>query len=362
MKNKMCFYIDSLGIGGAERVFSNLVNGMVKREHKVIVINDYGTECVEYSLAGNISRHFIGEKKHGVICRTVNRVRGLRKIIQIERPDIVVSFKKGPNYRLILTKLITGCKVILSVRSASIMEYGNGLKRFIALFMFHFADGIVFQTEEEAAYFTKADRKKSVIIYNPIRSDFFNTKWNECENRVICVGRLEEVKRPFLLLEAFKNVKDEFPNTNLVFLGDGSLKNSMMSYCEKYSLNRRVVFLGRVENVPEELAKSKVYVLCSEWEGLPNALMEAMAVGVPVIATDCIGGGPRSLIRNDGEGMLIKSRSVDDLTCALRELLSDDIKRKTMNIEEKKRAQEFREEIILEKWETYIQKVIQSNK
>lgn len=360
MKKKLCFYIDSLGIGGAERVLSNLASGMAKRGHKVTLINDYETEHMEYPLAGNIGRYFIGDRQHGFICRTIKRVLELRKIIQNERPDIVISFKKGPNYRLIMTKIITGCKVIVSVRSASIREYGKGLKRIIALFMFHFADGIVFQTEEEAAYFTQADRKKSVIIYNPIREDFFVTKWSESENRVICVGRLENVKRPFLLLEAFKNIKDEFPNTELAFLGDGCLKDSMMSYCEKHCLNHRVVFLGKVEDVPVELAKSRIYVLCSEWEGLPNALMEAMAVGVPVIATDCIGGGPRSLIRNNGEGMLIKSENVDDLTCALRVLLSDASKRKEMSMEEKKRAQDFREEVILEKWETYIRKVIQS--
>lgn len=360
MKKNLCFYIDSLGIGGAERVLSNLARGMAKRGHKVTVINDYVTEGMEYPLVGNIGRHFIGNSQQGFICRTIKRVFELRKIIQTERPDIVVSFKKGPNYRLIMTKIFTGCKIIVSVRSASIREYGKGFKRIFALFMFHFADGIVFQTEEEAAYFTKAERKKSVIIYNPIKEEFFDTKWSESENRVICVGRLENVKRPFLLLEAFKNIKDEFPNTELAFLGDGCLKDSMMSYCEKHCLNDRVVFLGRVEDVPVELAKSRIYVLCSEWEGLPNALMEAMAVGVPVIATDCIGGGPRSLIRNNGEGILIKSENVDGLTCALRVLLSDASRRKEMSMEERKRAQDFREDVVLEKWETYIRKVIQS--
>lgn len=360
MKKKLIFYIDSLGIGGAERVFSNLANGMAKKGHKVTVINDYGTESMEYPLSSNIRRYFLGDRRQGFIGRTVSRVLELQQIIRTERPDIVISFKKGPNYRLIMAKIITGCKIIVSVRSASIKEYGSGVKRIMALFLFRFADGIVFQTEEQAAYFTETERKKSAIIYNPIRRDFFDTTWRDNENRIICVGRLERVKRPFLLLEAFKNIKDEFPNSELVFLGDGSLKDFMVSYCVKHYLADRVFFWGRVENVPAELAKSGVYVLCSEWEGLPNALMEAMAVGVPVIATDCIGGGPKSLIRNGKEGMLIKSHNADDLAYALRVLLSDASKRNEMSIAERKRAQDFREEVILEKWETYMQKIIQS--
>ena len=355
---KYFFYIDSLGIGGAERVIANIANGMAKKGHSVIVVNDVEADGPEYPLHQNIKRIILGKHRYGFVRKTVRRILDLRRIIRKEKPNIAISFKKGPNYRLIIAKMTSNCKIVVSVRSDPAHEYGKGLKHALAWMLFLFSDGVVFQTEQEAEYFSKATKNKSAIIFNPVKGDFFSARWNGIENRIVCVGRLENVKKPLILLEAFYNIKDDFPETKLAFVGDGYLRSEMEAYCKEHHISGRVDILGRTENVSEELSRSRVYVLCSEWEGMPNALMEAMAVGVPVIAADCMGGGPRSLIRNEKEGILISPLDTYELECALRKLLSDAAQRQAMSEAERKRAEAFREDVVLDMWEKYIQKIM----
>ena len=120
----------------------------------------------------------------------------------------------------------------------------------------------------------------------------------------------------------------------------------------------RIIFAGDTNNVPEKLASCKIFVLSSDYEGMPNALMEAMASGVPCVSTDCPCGGPKELIINNQDGVLVPINDVDRMSSALSELLRNDRLRKKLGDNAKKRAEKFKAERIYSIWKQYFEKVI----
>lgn len=141
-----------------------------------------------------------------------------------------------------------------------------------------------------------------------------------------CVGRLEPQKNPFLLLEAFAQIQD--PRAHLVLLGSGSLTGSIDEFIRSRGLSDRVHRLGKRNDIPDALAASDVFVLASNWEGNPLAVMEAMAAGLPVIATG-VGGVPE-LVESGVEGLIVPANDVTAFHCAMQLLLDNSQRRKAM--------------------------------
>jgi len=141
-----------------------------------------------------------------------------------------------------------------------------------------------------------------------------------------CVGRLEPQKNPLLLLQAFAALKD--PRIHLIMMGEGSLREQLATYIREHGLERRVHLLGKRNEVPECLAASDVFVLSSNWEGNPLAVMEAMAAGLPVVGTT-VGGIPE-LVESGQQGILVPPGDCAAFTDAMRTLLNDPEKRAAM--------------------------------
>lgn len=353
---KILFYIDSMQMGGANRVIANLVEYFFKLGKEVILVNDINPEkdILEYKIPNEITRKYLDTEKKGRLKKNILRITRLRRIIKEEKPDIVLSFMGPPNERMILATLGLNIKKIVSVRNDPYREYGKGIKKIIANFLFSFADGCVFQTEEARGYFKKAIQKKSIIIFNPVNKKFYNQKLLQEKKYILMVGRLQPQKNPHLLLEVFFEIEDKYKDFKLLFCGDGELKESLNKKVVERNLQERVIFCGQVNNIEKYLSETSVYVLSSDYEGMPNALMEAMAVGVPVIATDCPCGGPRALIENEKQGILINCRDRKSLRENLEKLLNNKELRERMRIESKKRAEKFQPKIIFEEWRKYL--------
>lgn len=358
---KILFYIDSLHRGGAQRVMSNLV-AYFSVNYNVILVNDFAPtdQKIDYDVPDNIKKFYLRKSLDGnPIIKNISRIIALRKIVIKENPEVVLSFLGNPNKRMLIATIGLKCRKVVSVRNEPSHEYGKGkLNQWIARKLFSLADGIVFQTQDAADYFQESVRKKSTIIMNPVGRRFYQIVQVTPKKDVVTVGRFEAQKNHLLLLQAWNEIEKYFPSDKLVIYGDGPFRKKYEEYIQEQGLADRVILPGIVKDIPEKLASAKLFVLSSDFEGMPNALMEAMAVGMPVISTDCPCGGPRTLIQDPKQGCLVPCGDLDSLKNAMKELLESKEMRESKGRIAKKRAEVFAEDFIYEQWEDYLVKDI----
>lgn len=359
---KILFYINALNGGGAERVMSNLSSQFVDKGYEVLFATSYPADG-EYELNKKIKRFNL--ESENIPCSKIKRnyvrVKRLRQICKREKPDVLVAFMAEPNFRAIIATIGLKTKTVISVRNDPEKEYAGRLMNFVGKYILPMADGCVFQTEEAKKWFPKKLQNKSTIIFNAVKREFFEAKRKPVNGLIVTCGRLEEQKNHILLIKAFFNVVKKNPNAYLHIYGEGSLKDYLQSLIDNLGLNHSVKLMGQTNDVVSVLEKADVFVLSSFYEGMPNALMEAMAVGVPCIATDCPCGGARMLL-NDNNGILIKNNNIDELTNAMEQLIKDDYKKETLSNKCIETVSEFKAENIFLKWREYIEKVVLDEK
>lgn len=363
--NKVLMYIDMMQHGGAQRVMANLANHFAANGVHVVLINDFKLKEgeTEYPLDDKIKRYYLQKNIEGnKIYNNIIRISRIRKIITKEKPEIILSFLGRPNIRMLIATLGMKTKKIVSVRNDPNKEYGSSsLRRTIAGVLFKNADYIVFQTQEAMSYFPTSVQAKGVIILNPVGEQFYNIQRSEDVKNIISIGRLEPQKNNALLINAFSKITKKFPDENLVFYGEGSLKDSLKLLSDRLGISDKVIFAGDTDDVPDKLAKCKIFVLSSDYEGLPNALMEALAAGVPCISTDCPCGGPKELINEGVNGFLVPVGDINKMSIALEQLLLDKTKRKNFSVAGKKKAEIFRDMNIYKSWEVLFDEIMRKN-
>lgn len=351
-KKKVMLYIDSMQRGGAQRVMNVLSGFLCSKGIETVLVNDIVPVdgIAEYSIDPKIKRLFLDESsKQGKKINLV-RIKKLRKAVENEKPDVILSFLGPPNIRMLVATIGLSCQKYVSVRNDPYKEYGGGIKRLITGLLFHLSSGCVFQTEMAAQYFPLSVQQKSRVILNPIDETFFTEKWEGSENSIICVGRLYPQKNHELLLRAFQYIHTVIPSIRLKICGKGTEELKLRNIAENLGIANSVDFLGEISNVKKEIVKSKCFVLSSNYEGLPNALMEAMAVGAPVVSTDCPCGGPRMLITNGVNGMLVPCEDEHALANAVLEILSDEEKRQDYSEAARNYAKKFETGKVMKEW------------
>lgn len=352
-------YIGSMQKGGAQRVMSVLAKYLSDQEHRVIMVNDIKPVVgkPEYILPDVVQRIYLEEDGKAGIKKNIARVIKLRKTLKKIKPDCILSFEGPPNFRMLFASIGLKCKKNVSVRNDPYFEYGRGIKRIIANGVFLLADKCIFQTEEASHYFLKRIRRRSEILFNPVSDSFYRQVWYGDSNTVVMVGRLEEQKNVGMAIRAIKSVKENVHDIHLKIFGEGTQREFLVQLVKNLELEDNIEFCGLVENVATELAHAKCFILTSNYEGMPNALMEAMTIGVPAISTDCPCGGPKSVMTDESgvcAGILV--RCEDSLTLAkeLSELLVNPELQKSIHFLEKERSKAFSSEIILSKWESIL--------
>lgn len=297
---KILFNCLSMEKGGAERVISILANKFVEKNEVTIVTliksqPEYFLNKKVKLLHVDNENYFESNKiKKMVIKVFSNRLRKLARILIDESPDIIISFLPEPSMRLMLirrfNKKIKNIPIIISIRNDPGVEYKNKIIYFVMKNLYKDVDGLVLQTEEAKDYFSKIiELEKLVIIPNPINEKFFvdNSCTEEREKTIVTVGRIEKQKNQKLLIETFGKIEKKYNEYKLLIYGDGSLKEYLQEYSNSLDLKNKVIFKGRKDNIQEEILNAGVFVLSSDYEGMPNSLMEAMALGLPCISTDC---------------------------------------------------------------------------
>lgn len=332
-----------------------VANGLSKRGYDVQVYTYEGTEQ-NYPIDDGV----VHITEDNVITtrwiRRILQVFQIKKVIKRVKPDIVISFLIFPNLLSILATAGTKTPVIISERADPYQD--PGLFSSFFQFMYRFADGVVFQTDGAKNFFRDKLRHASCVIPNPvtIKGDWEPVR--EREKKIAFVARFEVVqKRQDLMLSAFRQVVDAYPEYKLVFYGDGPDEEKVRAMTEELKLSENVVFAGVTKDVCGAIRASRMFVLTSDYEGIPNALIEAMAVGLPVIATDCSPGGARMLIEDKRNGLLVPRGDVDAIAAAMKYLIENEQTAEEYGLRAREIVDKYTPDKFYHSWSEYICKV-----
>lgn len=350
--------IGSLTRGGAERVMVNLADYFATRGYRVTMVTQYRRE-EEYELNPEVVRvisDITGEETTGSrLINFVRRFRKLRNIWKKEKPDVILSFIGKNNMMAILTSRFLGIPVAVSVRADPYQEYYSTWMRLMARHLFSLADGVVLQTRQCFDFFPAGVRKKAVILKNPVSREFFREPYEgEREKTIVAVGRVDENKNHEMLIRAFAGIAGEFPDYKLIIYGEGDCRQKLIRLVKDLALEQRIFLPGSTDNVADRIYKASVFVLCSNTEGVPNTLIEAMILGTAVISTDCPCGGPADLIAHQVNGILTPVGDVKMLQENLQILLKNLHLIRDYGEKARETAAMFLPEKVYGQWEEYL--------
>lgn len=352
---KVFFYINTLRKGGAERVILQLATLFNKNGYNTTLITSFNAED-EYKMIDSIKRVSLFDKQiqGSRLMRNYKLISSLRSYCKRESPDVLVSFMQEPNFRAVISTIGLKTKTVVSIRNDPKIEYSGRVGRFIGKLILPFANGAVFQTKEAMEWFPKRLKRKSIIIPNPVKEQFFITERKPNYGEIVSVGRLEPQKNFSLLIKAFSKVSEILPNLKLKIYGEGTLRKELSALIQKLDLTQSVFLMGQTDDVANALSTADVFVLSSDYEGMPNALMEAMAMGIPCVSTNCPCGGPRMLI-NDGEnGFLFQVGDQSDLEQKLLNVFSNEEIKHFISDNAKESSKCFDSERVYKKWKSFL--------
>lgn len=354
---KIIICINQLSKGGAERVVANLSNYLCKSNEVTIVSLD--KKDIGYDIDNKVNIKFIDNGKDNKLLKNIKRIISLKKIYRKEEADIILTFLPESSFLTLMLKSGIKSKVIVSVRNDPKIEYKRIIYKMLMKMLYPKADGYVFQTEEAKKYFNKKIRSKSKVILNSLNPEFIVEPYmGEREKTIVSVGRLSEQKNHELLIYAFNKIHKEYPEYKLIIYGEGNLRSKYEQLIKELDLERYITLPGVIEDIKSKIYKSGMFVLSSNYEGMPNVLMEALAMGIPCISTDCPCGGPESLIEDGKNGVLVEVKNEDMLADKIKTIINDLEFVKKISLNNIEMRKKFDPKIINKEWEKYILNVI----
>ena len=356
---KLSFVTANLGSGGAERVTSLLANQFCQKGYDVEILF-FRDRLIFYELDSRIKVVVIGEECHSNAMW--RKVLWLRNYVEKTKPDVVIPFRVSVYCTTILSLMRLSVPIIASERIDPRIpdSYWTLLRKILLPFAKH----LVVQTNFIKSYYPKFIQKKTTVIPNPVRDEVFHQIENgelkiengEMLNRIISVGRLYPQKNQEMMIRAFAKIADDFPNWQLVIYGEGPLRQSLQLLIDNLQLTDRVLLPGRTENVIEELRKSRIFCMSSDYEGMSNSMIEAICVGLPVLSTRV--SGTEDLIIDGENGLLIDVGDVNSMSKGMRTLIENEVLMNSMMRHNYSLAVLYKKESVASQWENVIANVL----
>lgn len=299
---KILFVNASLAGGGSERVMCLLANKFAQLGYEVDMIILLRSEAV-YEVDERVRCHQLTEYT-GAIKMRFGRFNQMRRLFRQINPDVIISFMYNVNTYTLLAGAGLNKRMIVSERANPLVR--KFIYKHIERAIYKLADKVVFQTEFAKKCYNASIQKKGIVIPNPINiENDVQTDINTRRKSIMCIGRMSRQKNFEMAINAFGKFVAEFPEYTLDIFGKGPLMQELKEQCSRLEITDKVNFRGYVNNISDYMKKAGMYVSSSNFEGISNAMLEAMAMGVPSVCTDCPVGGAAMVIENNVNGILI---------------------------------------------------------
>ncbi len=363
-KKHICFYIGSLHKGGAERVFVNLAGYFQEKGYQVTMVTQYQFPAAEeYALPPGVRRVLSdlteAELSNSRIVNFCRRVSKLRRIWKREKPNLVLSCIGKNNFMTVVTTMFTKTKAVVSVVGEAKEEYPGRLMRLLANLLFPLAGGIILQTERSRYFFHRIVQKRAVILPNSLNPDFIRPRYEgKREERIVSVGRMDANKNHEMMIRAFAALAERYPAYTLTIYGEGELRGHLEALAAELGVADRVFLPGVIPDVARQTRRAALFLLTSYSEGVSNALIEALAGGLPVIATDVPSGGTVELITDGMNGLIIPAGDGKALEQAMDRVLGDPDFGDRLGREAVKIQERLAPERVNGLWQAYFEKIM----
>lgn len=351
---KVALVVSSLSPGGAERVMSHMANHWAELEWDIVIITLSGPSVGDfYPLHSKIRRVHLDLRRptsgltDKLLCN-LRRLMQLRMKLKQETPNVVLSFMDNTNVLTMAASLGMGVRTILSVRNNPRFRQLPLFWQLGRRFTYRLSTYVVAQTEGAAQWIRDNTYARVVVIPNPARA--VSPPKGPREKLILAAGRMIPEKGHDILIDAFVRIQQDCPDWQLVIIGDGPLRNSNLQRIAEAGLSNKVIFPGTVVDIDSWLSRCGIFVHPSRSEGFPNALLEAMAAGAPVVSCDC-DFGPRDMINNGVTGLLVPPEDTIALARAMKELICDETLRATLASNAVCVREIFDPQFIMQRWE-----------
>ncbi|MEH6770795.1 glycosyltransferase family 4 protein [Maribacter arcticus] len=366
IKSKIAFVIPSLSAGGAERVVSTLCNELVLRYDITIII--YTKTVPFYELDSRINLVYCRNNNS----QSINVWQGIknnyllyRKIVQIVKKnkiDLIIGFMTNSNILTVLAGKTLGLPTIISERIDPSNSQTNAIWKKLKKFLYPMANSLVVQTQPIKSYFSKwLPENKLIILPNPLVNTFSQAKEKRVqpikENIVLNVGRLTTQKGQERLIRSFAKINPD--NWKLQLVGSGPLEAIYRRLINDLNMNDKIELLGLQQDIIPYYQKAKIFAFPSLYEGFPNALTEAMYMGLACISTDCP-TGPSELIKNGLNGYLVPMKNHSEFEEKLNMLILNQNLVKIFSEKAPLAVTHLETKNVVAQWEILIKKVILS--
>ena len=351
MKTKLAIVIPNMRPGGAERVVSNLATTMSKINYDITIIFVSNDRTCFYPLPECVKIEYIDTSSIPEENKTSTKITILRDIFKNTDPDIILSFLYPANLYACAAKPKHSIHITSERNDPEYFSLSEEKKQQIRL-IYSSVDAVVFQSQYARDFFPFIMENKAKIIHNPVM--FPSTVYLEKirSNTILSVGRIAPQKNYTLAIKAFsKLLEDErFRNFRYKICGSkNSDWNNIKNLIDSLKLNNSVLLAGEISDIYGELQKSDLFLMTSSYEGMPNAMIEALASGTPVVSCP-IRGAVEELFTN-GQDILIADRTPNDIAAVIKKLLLDKSLYNNLSKNARLTVKRFDADAITDKWE-----------
>jgi GalNAc-alpha-(1->4)-GalNAc-alpha-(1->3)-diNAcBac-PP-undecaprenol alpha-1,4-N-acetyl-D-galactosaminyltransferase len=356
---RVVLVIANLGWGGAQKVMVTMANHWVEQGWDVTLIS-VDAELVPsyFPIHPAVTVLHLGifaqsPTPFHAVAHNLKRLAVLRRAIRDCRADAVISFLSTTNVLTLLATRALGVPVVVSERGDPARGNLPRAWRMLRTLLYPTAYRLVAQTETALACFPAFIRRRGLVLPNPVA---LRRQLDAASRRtVVAVGHLVPLKGFDLLVEGFARCAVAHPDWRLVIWGEGPERERLLALAERHGIARRVELPGRSATPGAWLETAGIFVLASRHEGFPNVLVEAMAAGLPVIATDCPAGGPRAMISDGVDGLLVANEDVAALARSLERLMADPHARHRLGDAAARSAERFSLPQIMARWTALVE-------
>lgn len=348
------FIVMGIGYGGSSKQLAYTANSLSEKGHKVFVhslnvVNCYqrlNKDVTYIPPQSKIKKRQLQWFTYPFIIRQIAHKNGI---------DIIISWRTNAGSYSVLATVGTKIRTIFSERSDPYMEPSS--IHAITTFLASLSDGGVFQTSKARDYYKRL-APKSVVIPNPIDPNIKLPEIVDYSSRpkeIVYVGRMSiHQKRQDILLKVMEHIHNQLPDYRLRMYGDGKDMEKLKVMTKEKGLEDVVIFEGAVNNVVDRIKNARLMLLTSDYEGIPNVILEAFQAGVPVVSTDCSPGGCRVLIDDGINGYITPFRNDEITAQKAMDLLLNEKLAQNFIYNSRKKLLAFSPEKIFSQWDKYI--------